>query len=135
MQYITGIHALNIPCVLATSGDWHQSALQWQHPNLAESAGSLFGDYGIERGRHIPEHPGTYNVANHIRALLDLIAQGKFTIAQGMNRDFIGNDRYTDEVFEKVAMLRTAKNWPDIDRFMGREYYAKWLDFKEIRVP
>ncbi|MFT9076309.1 hypothetical protein [Ethanoligenens sp.] len=134
MKYVTGVHALNIPCSLSTSGDWHQSALQWRRPRLAESSGSLFGDYGIEHGRHIPEHAGTYNVANHIRALLDLIADGKFTIAQGMNRDYISNEHYTNEIFEKVAMLRSIEKWPEIDRFMGREYYAEWLDFKEKRA-
>ena len=33
MKYVTGIHALNIPCNLETSGDWHMSAIQWEHPN------------------------------------------------------------------------------------------------------
>jgi hypothetical protein len=74
MQYITGVHALNLPCSLET---------------------------------------------------------GVFSVAQGMNEAFICNDDYTDEVFGKVAMMKALPHWRDIDRFMGREYHSKWLDYKE----
>ena len=47
MQYITGQHALNIPCPLLTCGDWHQSAIQWNYPLFRNSNDSVFGDYGI----------------------------------------------------------------------------------------
>ena len=73
MQYITGQHALNIPCPLLTCGDWHQSAIQWNYPLFRNSNDSVFGDYGIEKNVAIPEHTEKYNVANHIRALLDLL--------------------------------------------------------------
>ena len=49
MQYITGQHALNIPCPLLTCGDWHQSAIQWKYPLFRNSNDSVFGDYGIEK--------------------------------------------------------------------------------------
>ena len=52
MEYISGIHALNLPCELETCGDWHTSALQWKRPLMRESNGSLFGDYGIEKTKH-----------------------------------------------------------------------------------
>jgi len=131
MRYITGIHALNLPCSLLTSGDWHQSALQWVSPQFRDSEDSFFGDYGIEQCSVVPENEGTYAVANHIRALLDLLEDGNFSTAQGMNKDFICNDNYTDEVFDKVALMRDLPHWGEIDTFMGREYYGKWLDYKE----
>jgi len=130
MRYITGIHALNLLCSLETCGDWHQSALRWDRPRLRESDDSFFGDYGIETGVAIPEHDGTFAAANHIRALLDLLEAGNFSVAQGMNKDFICNDDYNDEVFAKVASMRSLPNWPDIDSFMGSEYYSKWLKYK-----
>jgi len=130
MEYITGKHALNITCSLLTCGDWHQSALQWHTPFTRNSEDSVFGDYGIETGKTIPEHAGEYNVANHIRALLDLLELGKFTLAQGMNKNFICNDDYTTEVFDHAWKLRGAPHWNEIDRFMGKEYYAKWLEYK-----
>lgn len=131
MQYLTGIHALNLPCSLLTCGDWHQSAIQWKTLLLRDSEQSLFGSYGIKQGISIPEHNETYNVANHIRALLDLLELGKLSIAQGMNKDFICNDDYTEEIFNQVFKMRALRHWSDIDRFMGKEYYSKWLDYKE----
>ena len=130
MQYITGVHALNLPCSLLTCGDWHSTALQWERPKMRNSENSIFGEYGIERCSSVPEHAGTYAVANHIRALLDLLELGNYSLAQGMKNDFICNDDYTEEVFGKIAMMRDLPNWLDIDRFMGSEYYGKWLDYK-----
>lgn len=131
MLYVTGIHALNIPCSLDTCGDWHQSGIQWEKPHMKESFGSLFGDYGIETDKEIPDHTEKYAVANHIRALLDLIEEGNFPVAQGMRDDFIGNDKYTPEVFDLVAKMRNLPTWDKIDDFMGHEYFGRWLDYKE----
>ena len=131
MLYLSGIHALNVPCALLTCGDWHASAINWKHIVLMDSEESIFRDYGIEQNKIIPENSGTYNVANHIRALLDLLAQGKYGLAQGMNKDYICNDLYTEEIFQKVSLMRDLSNWPEIDQFMGHEYYSKWLDYKE----
>lgn len=73
MLYVTGIFALNLTCNLDTCGDWHTSALNWQKVTLVDSDTMFFRDYGIEQNRSIPEHDGKYCVANHIRALLDLL--------------------------------------------------------------
>lgn len=37
MEYISGIHALNLICNLDTCGDWHQSAIQWDNPTMFNS--------------------------------------------------------------------------------------------------
>ena len=131
MKYISGIFALNINCDLDTCGDWHQSALKWDSFTLLESENSIWGDYGIEKNKTIPGHSVKYNVANHIRALLDLIQQHNFGLAGGMREDFICNDKYNKEIFEKVYMLRNSNKWNDISRFMGKEYCLKWIDFLE----
>lgn len=133
MLYLSGIHALNIPCSLNTCGDWHSSALQWTTLNLKESKDSLFGDYGIESNKTIPEHKEKYNVANHIRALLDLLEDGLFSVAQGMKNDFICTDEYDIEIFDKIYCMRRLKNWSDIDRFMEKEYLMKWVSYKNKR--
>ena len=130
MRYITGVHALNLPCSLLTCGDWHSESLQWEKPGFRESEDSIFGDYGIEKCSVVPEHKGTFAIANHIRALLDLLEIGNFSAAQGMNNDFICNAGYMDDVFDKVAMMKGLPHWSDIDRFMGSEYYGKWTDYK-----
>jgi len=131
MRYITGQHALNIPCKLLTCGDWHQSALQWNTPFFRDSADSIYRDYGIEQNVSIPEHTEKYSVANHIRALLDLLELGKFSLAQGMNKDFICNDTYTEEIFAHVIKLSNSSLWLDIDHFMGKEYLSVWLNYKK----
>lgn len=131
MKYLTGIHALNIECPLLTSGDWHASALRWKDLTIADTENMFFGDYGITMGVPVPEHYGPYVVANHIRALLDLLQWGNFATAQGMNDDFICNPDYDMEVFQKVWSMRILHNWEQIDAFMGKEYRMKWIRFKE----
>ena len=129
MTYVTGIHALNLPCHLDTCGDWHTSALRWDDVSSADTADSIFGDYGIEDGHTIPLHNGCYYVANHIRACLDLLEQGKYAQVQGMKRNLIGNDKYTREIFHMVKKLSKTKNWPDINRFMEKEYLLQWKKY------
>lgn len=129
MLYITGIHALNLPCSLLTCGDWHQSALQWEKPFFRNTEDSVFKDYGIEQGKTIPEHSEVFNVANHIRALLDMLELGQFALAQGMRDDFICNNDYTYEIFSQVIKLRNSPHWDKINNFMGKEYFKQWLKF------
>ena len=133
MQYITGLHALNLPCNLDTCGDWHQSAIQWEHPKMSESDGSLYGEYGLEPGHCIPGHEGRFVVANTLRALLDLLYEGNFSLAQGANEDFICNDKYDIEFFNQVYLMRDFCKWSEIDAFMSKEYRTKWLKFKKMK--
>ncbi len=133
MKYITGQFALNLPCSLETCGDWHTSALRWDRVRMAESEGTIWGDYGIERNVSVPNHRKKYCVANHIRALLDLLYDGNFALAQGMNRDFICNDKYDEEIFEQVNILNRQDNWKDVDSFMHKEYGRKWRLWKNGR--
>ncbi len=98
---------------------------------MLESDNSIFGDYGIETGRSIPEHVQSYSVANHIRALLDLLQMGHFSVAQGMRNDFICSDEYDEEIFGKVLLLKESPSWQQIDRFMNKEYSRSWREYKE----
>lgn len=131
MKYISLIHALNLQCNLETCGDWHTSAIQWKEPNMLETEDSIWGEYGIEKDKIIPEHKEKYNVANHIRALLDLLYLGNFTVAQGMNKEYICNNKYDQEIFDKVIMMINLPHWEKIDEFMNKEYLKKWIDYKK----
>lgn len=135
MQYITGVHALNIPCGLDTCGDWHSTSIQWNHPNMGETTNSIFGEYGIERNVPVVflDKGKKYNVANHIRALLDLMIENRLGIVNGMRDAYICNDKYTQEIFEKVAQLRQCENWNEIDKLMSKEYMMKWINYKKER--
>lgn len=129
MKYISGIHALNLRCSLDTCGDWHASGIQWKNLTIRESSQSVFGDYGIEDNSSVPEHPGTHKVANHIRSILDLVAEGAFGYAQGMKNELICNETYTPEVFSKLLLLKDSSRWTQINAFVGQEYGLSWLDF------
>ncbi len=131
MQYITGMQALNIPCSLNTFGDWHRSCMDWHHLSLKESEGSLWGDYGIEGPKLVPGNDEKYYVANHIRALLDLLYERKFADAQGMKNDFIGDDQYDEEIFQQVLKMKNLPYWAEIDAFMEKEYLLQWARYKE----
>ena len=131
MQYITGIHALNIEDSLETCGDWHTSALRWETIHLIDSDTIIFGDYGIETDKEIPEHTGIFNVANTIRAVLDLLIQGQTGYLKGFYNDFFCTDKYNEEFFSKVIQLRDLPNWEDIDTLMGREFMYEWLEYKK----
>ncbi|WP_290150005.1 hypothetical protein [uncultured Parasutterella sp.] len=96
---------------------------------IREPDDSVFGIYGIEDNSFVPNHPDTYKIANHIRALLDLVSEGNFGYAQGMNKDFICNNKYTEEVFSKLLLLRTSYMWEKIKEFIGKEYGVAWLRF------
>lgn len=134
MQYMSGIHALNTVCKLDTCGDWHASGIRWDNPLFLDSSESIWGNYGIESNKDIPYYKeGKFNVANHIRALLDLINLNKFSVAQGMNNDYICNEKYDQEIFEKVYELKSIKSqndWDKIDHFMKKEYLSKWDRYK-----
>lgn len=131
MKYISGIHALNLNCNLETCGDWHQSAIQWDAPYIKDTNNSVFGEYGLEFKKSIPEHTGDFVTANHIRALLDMLDDGQFSYAQGMRDNYICNDNYTNEIFHNVVKLRNNQNWNKIDSFMEKEYKVRWLLFKK----
>jgi hypothetical protein len=125
------MHALNTRCSLDTCGDWHAAALDWGNLTCRDTDDSVFGDYGLEYDAELEYLEGRFTKANHIRAILDLLEHGEFAPAQGMRDDYICVDTYDGEILEKVTLLKGSAHWPEIDRFMGREYLGKWLDFKE----
>ncbi len=131
MKYITGLHALNIRCKLDTGGDIRSARLDWVHPYTRESEDSIFEEYGIEKNKTIPGSEKTFCVANHIRALLDILEEGKFSLAKGMRNYYICNSYYDKEIFGKVLQLRETTHWDAIDRFMEEEYHIRWLIYKQ----
>ena len=76
---------------------------------------------------------GVFYVADTLRALLDLLIEGRFSVAQGAKDDFICNDSYNKEFFEKVYQLKSLSHWNKIDKFMEKEYELEWLDYRRAR--
>lgn len=133
MKYITGVHALNIDNSLNTCGDWHTSALDWQNIELVESESSIFEDWGIETNKEIPEHTETYNVADDLRAILDLMADGHLGYLKGFRNDFICTDEYNQQFFNKVYQLKELTNWEDISNLMKNEFMWEWIKYLDTK--
>lgn len=134
MKYISGLYALNLPCSLDTSGDWHTSSLDWEKVQLLNTEDSPFGMYGIEHHPSLHGVEGDFLVANHIRACLDMLLAVDFPNLQGMNHDYICNAAYDEEIFHKVWELRVYPSWSAIKAFMEREYKMKWVRFQERKA-
>ena len=130
MKYISLIQALNLPCNLNTFGDWHHSTQDWDNLKLLDTEGSVLGDYGIEKNKTVPCHKEKYNVANHLRAVLDMLYLQHFTVARGMKDDYICTDEYDNELFDKVMLMKQLPYWENIDEFMSKEYLGKWNNYK-----
>lgn len=131
MKYITRVQALNIEDSTECGGDWHQSSMNWSKLDLAESDGSVFGDWGIEVDKAVPEHEEHYNVANTLRAILDLMLN-KYYISylKNFRNDFLCTDKYNQEFFEKVYELKDkVDHWEDIRQLMKREFMWDWDKF------
>lgn len=129
MNYVTGMHALNLMCPLGTTGDWHSASVDWNNLEFKESEDSVFGDFGIYEGKILGKK---YHIADHIRASLDFLEDGKFMLAGGMRKDYLDDDPKFDEiVFEKCLLLKDSELWDKIDAFLSKEYksrYWKWRD-------
>ena len=129
MKYVTGIHALNIPCNLETSGDWHMSSVQWEHPTTMDTDTAFFSTWGIEQHKIPPDFQRPVPVANHIRACLDLLEMRNYVNLRGMKENYICHDDYQGLIFSQVIKMRTLSHWKEISRFMESEYFMDWVRF------
>lgn len=134
MLYLSGIFALNVKGSLETCGDWHSSLLNWNSIELVESEDSFFKDWGIERGIPIPERTGKFNVANTLRAVLDLMLENRLSYLSGFRNNFFGTDIYDKEFFDKVLELRFLNHWDEIDSLMKIEFRLKWDVYVKIHT-
>lgn len=134
MLYVSGVYALNLPCKLDLQGDWHMSALDWKKITFLNSADSIYKDYGIEQS-YSNSLVNLYNVnkANYIRACLDLLEQGKFSLLKTFMHKWLDTDdkKLLSEIFSQVSKLSTSDKWSEIDDFMCHEYMMKWVSFKD----
>lgn len=133
MLYVSGVYALNLPCKLDLQGDWHMSALDWKKITFLNSADSIYKDYGIEQS-YSNSFVNLYNVnkANYVRACLDMLEQGQFSLLKTFMHKWLDTDdkKLLSEIFSQVLKLSTSGKWSEIDDFMCHEYMMKWGRFK-----
>ena len=138
MKYITGWIAFATPCELDTVGKWNlhkNEFLDEYNMTLYESDESPFGDWGIETDKLVDYHEDTtYNVANHIRAYVDMLYQGRFSELKNIYMEVIDCPKALDMIFKLVDdKLRDQKGFQIIDEFLEREYGNLWRSFVDTK--
>ena len=134
MKYITGLYALSIPCELETCGYLRGNTLDWNNPTIIESDDSIFSDYGIEYKLGIPNNSNKCHIANHIRAILDMLDSCDFSNLLGMRDNYINNEEYTPIILSKVGRIIKNSDKVKADKinsFMELEYNWDWQIYKQ----
>ena len=127
-RYITGIYALNVQAPERTSGDWHD-VFHWQdgrgRPRQVTLAGDaeidttpIYGDLGIYEGRdrlvarglEVPADMEQVYLANHFRAILDLLYRSLTRWGQVLNltdatTDWLDTRQQGEFVLEQATKL------------------------------
>ena len=137
MQYITGRVAFGVPDTTSEScGIWNIR----KHEFLGEdtfkhrdSAESVFGDWGIQKGLMVPYHEFcTYNVANHVRAYCDMLEMGQASEMRGLFAEAIDNAKCRMDIFTLVyGKMRNHAQFPFIDAFFNEEFGNAWDSYKK----
>lgn len=145
-KYISGYYALNIPAPEGTTGDWHDP-FHWidgvDRPKTVTLAGKgmeidtndVFQDFGVYEGRarllaqglEIDDEITEVYVANHFRAILDLLFYylKRFKRADpmiGATNDYIDTKEQKELVLSKALLLS------DVFINEARESLLKWID-------
>lgn len=136
MMYITGRIALGVPCERDSKGLWNvrrADFLDEANMKLHDSQESPFKDYGIERNKMIHYHEFcTYNVADHVRAYVDMLYAGKFEEMKGLFAEAIDNAKCRVDIFMLVyGKLRHLAEFKEIDEFMTEEFASAWISYKD----
>ena len=127
-RYITGLYALNLAAPEGTSGDWHD-VFHWQdgaeQPRQVTLAGMgdietspIYGGLGIYEGKDrlvaqgldIPASMQRVYIANHSRAILDLLYRslnrwGRVLNLTGATIDWLDTREQGERLLEQATML------------------------------
>lgn len=136
MKYITGIIALGTECRLESKGIWNvrkKDFLNEDNMKLIESDDTPFKDWGIEKDKIINYHEfALYNVANHVRAYIDMLYFGKFEEAKGLFAEAIDNAKCRSDIFMLIyGKTRHLAEFTEIDEFMTEEFGNAWIAYKD----
>lgn len=135
MRYLSAPLAFCVYCELDTPGEWRGSRELWSDNNfnncMRDSEDSPFKEYGIEMNRFLQYKPlCTYHVANHVRAYLDMLYEGRFNEMEGMFLQYINNGECRRAIFEQVLYrCKHLASYQDINAFMTKEFGNAWVSF------
>lgn len=134
MYYITGYLAFGIPCELPTPGKWNITKSEYLDDALFKSVNSEespFGDWGIEKNKIVPHREFTlFNVANHVRAYVDMLYAGEFDKLRDLFFECINNAKAREDIFMLVyGKLRKLACYREVNEFMCEEFGNAWLSY------
>ena len=135
MKYISGMICFGIPCREDSVGTWLYTKQDYTDPDnlkLYESDDSIFKDLGIEQDKIIPYHDDgeLFNVANHTRAYLDMLANCEFDKLRDVFYDYISSKHCRYVIFrETYTRLSKLDTYKDIHKFMSEEFGNAWMSF------
>lgn len=134
MRYITGIIAMGTECSLNTPGLWNipkETYLDEEIFKNVESDDSPFKDWGIEKNKIIKYREfSLYNVANHVRAYVDMLYDGKFDELKDVFFEAINDSKSRLDIFMLVyGKLRHLAQFKKINKFMEEEFGNAWLSY------
>jgi hypothetical protein len=150
-HYITGVYALNVSAPEGTTGDWHD-VFHWQanseRSRTVTLGGSgdtdtnaIYGDLGVYEGRDrlldkgldLPANMTEVYLANHFRAVLDLLYRslsrhGRVLNLTGATTDWL--DTPEQQEFVLVQAIRMADQF-DADT---QRALATWIEGERQRA-
>lgn len=134
MKYITGYLAMGVECERPTPGKWNitkQEYLDDEMFKLRESDESPFKDYGIEKDKLVPYRMFcTYNVADHVRAYVDMLFDGEFEKLEGLFAECVNNAKAREDIFMLVyGKLRHLACFREVNEFMEKEFGNAWYSY------
>lgn len=135
MIYVTGPAAFNVPCKLDSCGSWNCPKETFFAnggiPETKESDGSLLGDFGIEKDKIIPYHDeDLFNVANHVRAYLDMLCDLRFDELRDVFFTNICSAKCRGLIFHEVRFkFGKHEKYKLIHDFMIEEFGNAWRSY------
>jgi hypothetical protein len=128
MKYISGIETLNLHYPnQKTPGDWHGPSVDFMNPKWYDTSDSIFNDFDLEL-RVFPNINFKVYVANHVRACLDSICDGQYSVISGMKTTLIDDDYSNNLFLNKYLELINTKCFNESFKYVLREYKMDFIN-------
>ena len=142
------MYAINLPAPEGTTGDWHE-VFFWRagidEPCSVDLAGEgtdwntnpIYGDYGVYEGKNILIKKGLYVkddinevfIANHFRAILDLLYNSlkKYKVVINLTG---ATDDWLDTPEQKAELIEKARLLSDVFVGKAKNSLFEWIDYE-----
>ncbi|MGC4105891.1 MAG: hypothetical protein QM753_05965 [Thermomicrobiales bacterium] len=143
-HYITGVYALNVPAPEGTTGDWHD-VFHWQpateRPRTillgggdAVDTNPIYGDLGVYEGHDrllanglsLPSGITEIYVANHVRAILDLLYRSLNRYGRILNLTNVTTDWLNTPEQQEFVLVQAPRMADSLDADAKRAL-AAWI--------